>query len=269
MSGIRKLTPVLAILGGVAQAQAVNKYLVFDTGVNFDPGSISQQGHITGDNFPQSYYWERSTGLNLVVGFHQEYCLAQEVNSGGTVVGSADQFTQGGSRLEAFRWSLAEGTRIVADFGCSSDAFGINDLGQIVGRLFPEGAEVVGFVWNPNGSWYTLTPKYGGFCGAQKINNAGEVMGYSESNDADSNTIVVWRPNGDIIDLGNLPGQHQNFGNDINDLGYVCGGSNGTRGNIGYLWAPNGVYTEVVNTFAPGRFTPPMASTTETRSSAI
>lgn len=238
---------VLLGLGHAVTSSAQNRYKVFDSGVDFSPIRISQSGMMAGQEVG-SFAFDRLDGLSQILPFSGWQIWAEDVNVSGTVVGA----TFLNNKVVSFIWMRSSGTQLLDDFnGKSTYAYGINDQGEVVGKF---GVTIpAAYLWRPGQGWVLLPPKYGGACGAHKINNVGEILGYTQLND--TTTRVIWRPDGTIIDMGNMAPQYQNFANDINDNGYVCGGTFGPLGNVGYIWNPNGEsYTAIHNPYSPGSY---------------
>jgi probable HAF family extracellular repeat protein len=115
-----------------------------------------------------------------------------------------------------------------------TNAFGINNLGQVVGH---SGTPVGGraFLWT-NGVMTDLGDLPGGSDGsiAFDINDKGQVVGLGEA--ATGMRAFIWE-GGSKTDLGDLPG-----GEDlsrpyaINEAGQVVGFSGAAGGNHGFLW---------------------------------
>ncbi len=101
-----------------------------------------------------------------------------------------------------------------------SQARGLNDNGQVVGRI--SGGDIggsVGFVWDSTNGMVVLE----GFRTtndsnqAYGINNSGQIVGVSYR-DAGDEHAIVWDSDGSKIDLGDIPGGNDNsFGYAIND----------------------------------------------------
>ncbi|MFY9233939.1 MAG: hypothetical protein WAO58_05690 [Fimbriimonadaceae bacterium] len=197
---MRKLTATaLFVLSLWSQSGAESKYKVFDSGADFDSTGIGEGGMMAGQA-RGSFAYDRTKGLSEIPPFQGWQIWAEDVNSNGTVVGG----TFYNSLKVSFIWDRVHGTRVLDDFnGTSHYAFGINDNGDVVGRYFPEIGFPQAYLWRPGQGWIGLPAKYGGWCGAMKINNAGEILGYTQV-DQDTSTIVIWRPNGSIVDMGNM-----------------------------------------------------------------
>ena len=230
---------VCAVIAASALAQT--KYLVTDTGAGFGPDGINSACMLTGQGAGASYAWDPVNGLVVVPGLPGSgYSTTFDVNDGGTVCGLDPHAGV------AILWDRVNGTRPLADFPSSSDAYGINNLGHVVGRYFTNVS--IPFIWKPGQGWTTLSdPGYS--AGANRVNASDQVLGFVEMVLNGPDLAVVWQPDGSITYLGNMGSQYENIPTDINDLGYVCGGTTGNTSSPAYLWNPNGTYTPIYNPF--------------------
>lgn len=105
----------------------------------------------------------------------------------------------------------------------SSYAFGINDLGQVVGWSYNANRQGHAFLWQNSNNLTdlgTLPNKESSV--AYAINDAGEVIG-SSSSPGESELAFSWK-NGTIRQLSTLPGgQEGSAANDINNAGKIIG----------------------------------------------
>jgi probable HAF family extracellular repeat protein len=200
---------------------------------------------------------------------------ADGINSSGQIAGFSTDISPADL---AVLWTptIPNGTSVrivrLGDLPGSNDypsyAYGINDVGQVVGEARTANGPTHAFLWTPStangmtGSMQdlgTLTGNTGGYSQALGINSIGQVVGVSSSG------IVPFRPflwnpltpngtTGAMFPLGVLPGT----ANEINDYGQVIGESNAVTGTRAFLWTPtirNGVTGTMVDLgdFAGGR----------------
>ncbi len=74
---------------------------------------------------------------------------------------------------------------------------------------------------------------------AHGINNRGQIVGDSDvSVSSDEYHAVIW-DNGEIQDLGMLPGDANSYAKSINDRGQILGASEDPQGNMrAVIWLP-------------------------------
>ena len=154
--------------------------------------------------------------------------FAREINDAGDIVGVANA---GGTDLgHAVLWKNG----VIQDLGtlgtgAFSEAWGINNLGQVVGTSYTNGASfpVHAFLYTHAGGLQDLTPNSDG-AAATDINDAGQVTGYKT---AIGGTHAFRWAGGNFLDLGVLPGFAFSFGWAINASGQVAGNSTSASGN--------------------------------------
>jgi probable HAF family extracellular repeat protein len=154
---------------------------------------------------------------------------ARSINDAGDIVGTA---TAGGTDLgHAVLWRSG----VIQDLGtlgtgAFSEAWAINNFGQIVGRSYTAGGSFLGihgFIYTKADGLRDLTPGSDGGA-ALGINDAGEVTGYKTA--LGGYHAFRWHA-GSFVDLGVLPGFAHSFGWAINALGQVAGNSTSATGN--------------------------------------
>lgn len=162
--------------------------------------------------------------------------LGKDINNLGQVVG-----TQG-------VWDATNGVQVLGPLR-GGGAFGINDLGQVVGHSavnLGEGEVIQVFVWSASAGLQGLAtpqaPNYGGYTYsyATAINNLGQVVGYSSS-PAGERAFVANTDGSGALSLASPGSQPGTVGgtraHDINDLGQVVGGTSTSDSYRAFMWS--------------------------------
>lgn len=115
--------------------------------------------------------------------------------------------------------------------GKNSFAYGINDLGQIVGLSQTHGQDAP-FIWSENTGMQRIRD---GFWVPYAINNLGQVAGFASPGHA-----ALWTQGGGMHDLGVLPGTDSSTAYAINNRGVAVGNSWVALKNPGFafVWSP-------------------------------
>jgi probable HAF family extracellular repeat protein len=180
--------------------------------------------------------------------------FAQGIDDAGQIVG---YYTEANGSRHGFRYSGGTYSTVDDSSGTSTEIFGINGAGQIVGTYQFTKIEVLGhglivqYTWTngfyQNGSNYPSlddpasdgSPPQGFFDSgtfAQGINNSDKIIGYT----CDSSGAVhgflyssgVFTTVDDPLGVGGSPGFNGTFGEGINDTGQIVGYFLGASGNI-------------------------------------
>jgi uncharacterized membrane protein len=130
--------------------------------------------------------WQGGSITPLPDGGYNSFALG--INDAGVIVGM--NFTQGTPAPRAVRWlppTVSGGPYTMEDLGITGDAYGINNVGEIVGYDNAGGA----FYWF-NGQPKKLPPLAAGLrAGAQAINENGDVVGWGYDH-SQSQHAVLW-----------------------------------------------------------------------------
>jgi probable HAF family extracellular repeat protein len=198
---------------------------------------INERGEIVGSYGPaeedgRGFLWSggRMRDLGTLPGATTS--LAWAINNRGQITGLSG-YTQGGTNeIHGYLWERGTMTDLGTMASGYSVGLGINDRGQIVGAN-----GIAAFVWEDGVT--TPLPSLGGsFVIARDINNRGQIVGSSATADAASHA-TLWA-DGEVIDLGTLPGDDYSEAHAINNRGEVVGRSlNTSRFPLGvraFLW---------------------------------
>jgi probable HAF family extracellular repeat protein len=113
--------------------------------------------------------------------------------------------------------------------GGSSEAYGINDSGRVIGGSNTSSGERHAFLYE-NGQMKDLGTLGGGYSQATAINNSGQVVGQSSTSSGEVHAFLY--EDGQMKDLGTLGGTTMSIANAINDSGQVVG----TSGSRAFLY---------------------------------
>lgn len=162
------------------------------------------------------------------------YSYAHDINNLGQIVG---QSSLNDGAYVATLWQTGAGARANALLkatgpsatalgtlgGSSSSATGINDQGQVVGwSLGSDESSLRGFTWH-TGSMSDLNKGSMRESHADKINNAGMVVGSSRQVDSGDRHATLWRGPDAAADLGTLAFGTYSYAYDVSDTGLVVG----------------------------------------------
>jgi probable HAF family extracellular repeat protein len=187
----------------------------------------------------QSFFWESGTWtpIGALPGLPDSF--VEDIDSAGRIVGRS-LVVGPGAPDRAFIWEAGVFTEL-GTLGDSSIAYGINDVGQVVGRSLAElpGGQLGlrGFLWEV-GQMTALDPLPGDVATqAFDVNDAGEIVGSSWYHTTQFFTVdqaALWRDGGEeVIDLGVVPAApgscssnpywHKSIARAINNHGQIVG----------------------------------------------
>ncbi|MCV2368429.1 PEP-CTERM sorting domain-containing protein [Roseateles oligotrophus] len=194
-------------------------------------GTVVGSGYTTGAISYHGIQWQGGTPTDL--GSGNSFSMAIAINASGMVAGQ--------SANQAVRWVGGAMSALPGLGGSNSGAWGLNDVGQLVGDAALAGdATSHATIWN-NGVVSDLGTLAGGsYSSAWGINAKGDVIGYGDkNNDPNYAYGLLWR-NGQVIDLGTLGGDGSEA-RGINGGGDVVGGAwiTGNAAEHASLWNGN------------------------------
>ena len=245
---------LLLLVSGSALA---DEYTITDLGtlggIRSGAGDLNDQGQIVGlstvySGAQHGFFWDGDNMNDL--GTPEGYLVsgATAVNAAGQIVGytNGEYQSQYAYLWESGNWSYL-GTLAELDYSVASD---INNSQQIIGYSFMLGSEggFLGWIWE-DGNLSGLGTLGGDNSSANAINELGEIVGYAQIYDPEAsiNHACLWT-DGDIIDLGVLPGEVTSAANDINENGQICGSSSHQQpvypfltSTLPCLWGEEGV----------------------------
>jgi probable HAF family extracellular repeat protein len=163
--------------------------------------------------------------------------VARKISTNGQVVGRTGYIT--GSDTQAVLW-MGSGVETLGTLpgGDYSAAFGLNDLGRVVGTSNSANS-VRAFAWTIGSGMSDLgaLPQDSG-SEAFDINNRGEVVGTSSG--PKGVRAVLWNSQGAIQNLGKLPGGDYSRAFAINEFTQVVGTAQSSAGMRAFLWTKTG-----------------------------
>lgn len=174
------------------------------------------------------FRWTTDRGMEAIVSLPAFSAgTASAISDAGVIVGHSGNDAEDYFNKRATLWktdgSATELGPCVKSYDGDSDcltlAYGINHLGDVVGRM--QGS-AVRWVRGGNVSLLSTLPgvKFGE---ARAINNAGTVVGYVNYDDPLAPRAFAWTEAGGMRDLGALPGRRASIAYGINSSGQIVG----------------------------------------------
>ncbi len=191
---------------------------------------VNQAGHVLCETFNSNIFrgmvWTPTAGLVDIGSLDPKapFTQVRAINQEGVVVGASRDKT---GHLRAFVWSAPSG---MLDLGIpgDSEAWAINDLGQVVGyteQTFSTGVQTRAFFWDPIDGLRFVRPEGAPLSIATALNNNGQVVGYAEFEDGYPHAFLWSREKG-LVNLGMVSSDFPiSLATAVNDLGQVVGQS--------------------------------------------
>jgi len=216
--------------GTVSQGQALN-----------DCGQVVGYARFSNYN-AHGFFWTNRGGLQDLGAIppQSNFSVAQAINSHGLVAGYSTYDNDPYEQTHPVLWVMGH----VFDLGTlpgsdDAQAMGVNDRGHVVGFSVPHA-----FAWTQENGMQDLGALAGGYSQGLAINARDEVVGYSNTADGNWHAIVWTKSEGmqPLPDLS--PADSSASANAINNLGQIAGGvgsyavlwdRNGDVENLGVL----------------------------------
>jgi probable HAF family extracellular repeat protein len=225
-----------------------------------DVYGMNNSGQIVGRATPSNgtgpdhaVLWQNGSGMQdlgvLGGAGSTSWSTAHSINNSGQVVGYS--WIGIGNTEHAFLWQSGSGMQDLGAFpgGGKSDAYSINDNGQVVGAARTSSGADDPFLWESGKGMQDLG-SLGGQAGgcACCINNSGQVVGHASSG-GNYDHAFLWQSGTGMQDLGTLGGVVSGA-DSINSSGQIVGESytyvNGKSTQHGFLYA-NGTMMDLNN----------------------
>jgi probable HAF family extracellular repeat protein len=202
-------------------------------GVN-DGGQIAGTTFATPANDGRATLWNPDGSVaDLFASAPDGRSYAFDVNDLGAAAG-VSVYT--GFPFTAFKWTSSGGlVGLQGPAGTFARARSINTSGQVAGDA--EGGLAGATLWQPDGTATSLGTLGGPLSGANDINDAGQIVGWSHI-PANVHHAFLWTQGAGMQDLGTLGGSWS-AATGINELGHVTGWSQTAGGRThAFLWKP-------------------------------
>lgn len=157
-------------------------------------------GWTVADSLIRGAIWDASGNRTLLNAEYDGSCYVLDVNNRGQAVGWAERVDRrtNAHYATAFIWDAVNGMRYLGTLsgGFVSCAYGINDLGQVVGFSTVDGNfGSMAFVWDEASGMRSLGDLHAeGYSEARAINNLGQIVGFYASTDFFDREAVLWQP---------------------------------------------------------------------------
>jgi probable HAF family extracellular repeat protein len=185
---------------------------------------INQAGTIVGYAFSndflisRAFIWHSDAGMQPLEDLGGNASLAQAINAGGTTVGWSYDTV---GILHAIKWDASGSLTDLNPSGAISEALDINDAGDVVGWVFPNGGSAShAHLWRHDGTEIDLGTLGRPSSQAFGVNNALNIVGVSDRPPPLAPVAFIWKPTTGMRQLG-MGANSQAFA--INDLGRSVG----------------------------------------------
>jgi uncharacterized membrane protein len=169
----------------------------------------------------RGFIWNKATGMDeLDLPLWLGSCV--RVNNVGMVAGTCWDAAE--NTAHAIKWNGTVSVDLSSGFGFDTHVRNINNSGDIVGFGYSLEHHYA-LRWLPDGRSMIL-----GEGVAQSVNESGQVAGFL-SHPSDTESVMgrifcsaaLWEADGELVELGSLPGFDQSWALDINNAGQILG----------------------------------------------
>lgn len=187
-----------------------------------------------GEGINHPFIWTAEDGMKDL-GSIGLTSVASYINEEGDVVG----YTQIGNSIHGFLWTEEEGMQdLGTSGGIMSNAYMINDHGQIVGSRAGLDYQEHAFLWTKENGMQDLGTLGGQYSFAGSINNLGQIAGISTTASS-INHVFLWTSEEGMKDIGTLG--YNCSSAYINQNGQIAGNCESGAGlPPAYLWTKDG-----------------------------
>jgi len=204
-------------------------------------GQVTGSADLAEEGRSEAFLFDPASGMQSLGTLGGDRSRAFDLNELGQAVGWSQDAS---GSFRAFVWSREAGMAdVLGDRNTQGNAFafGINDLGDIVGSSGPDDDHSTDFAFLRTGdSVVNLGDFGGGSAFAQGVNNRRQATGGART--ADGVTIAFVWDAGELHSLGTLGGESSS-GRKLNDLGQGGGVADAPGDEErGYLWSLGGLY---------------------------
>lgn len=212
--------------------------------------NLNDYAQVSGDagvsSLTYAFFWQEGAFVNLgSLGALGSY--SADMNNAGQIVGWGHDEDL---RIRAFRWTdgdmLSLGT--LCDDCLSSQAIGVNDHGQVVGRALSESGSWHAFLWDETTGMTDLGTLEPGdsYSAAEEINDRGTVIGISGDESSGGTLTGFVAPAGrPMVALESPPSFCCSRPSDINESDQIVGAVEDSNGRLRAFIFDRGVMTDL------------------------
>lgn len=165
--------------------------------------AINAFGHVAGNSQTiegdhHGFFWSPETGMVDIGTLGGDFSFVSDMNDAGEVIGYSTYLETG--EYHAFKWSHSTGMEDLGTIGGASlsQAYSINNAGQVAGMSFPSSGNYRATLWNPDGSKVDILAAEASLVRGigVRINEAGQVAGVASESDTFRRIGYLWSLSG-------------------------------------------------------------------------